>query len=56
MSVKEKTAAIEAALEDLGYEDIRELRIDCPADSRANVYLNGEYFGVYDFTRRAFVD
>lgn len=56
MSMNEKTAAIEAALEKLGYHKIRELQITCPAQSRANVYLNGEYFGVFDFARNTFVD
>ncbi len=56
MNIDEKTAAIEAALEQLGYEDIRELRLECPTERRANIYLNGEYFGVYDFVRRTFVD
>ncbi len=56
MNLNEKTAAVEAALDKLGYEDIRDLWIDCPSERRANVFLNGEYFGVYDFSRRTFVD
>lgn len=56
MSMNEKTAAIEAALEKLGYHRIRELQITCPTQSRANVYLNDEYFGVFDFLRNTFVD
>lgn len=56
MSMNEKTAAIEATLEKLGYHRIRELRITCSTQSRANVYLNDEYFGVFDFERNTFVD
>ena len=40
MSMTEKTAAVTAALEKLGYRRIRELQITCPTQSRANVYLN----------------
>lgn len=56
MSMTERTAAVTAALEKLGYRRIRELHITCPAQSRANVYLNDEYFGVFDFERNTFVD
>lgn len=56
MSMNEKTAAIETALENLGYSDVRELRITCPTEHRANVFLNDEYIGIYDFTRGTFVD
>ena len=56
MNMKGKTAVIEAALESLGYDNVRELRITCPTERRANVFLNGEYFGVYDFGRGTFVD
>mgnify|MGYP004623376247 CR=1 FL=1 len=56
MSMKEKTAVIETALENLGYKDVRELRITCPTERRANVFLNDEYIGIYDFARGTFVD
>lgn len=56
MSMNEKTAVIETALESLGYRNVRELRITCPTEQRANVFLNGEYFGIYDFGRGTFVD
>ncbi len=56
MSMNEKTAAVITALENLGYHKMRELRITCPTEHRANVFLNGEYFGVYDFGRGTFVD
>lgn len=56
MTQSKKTEIIMQALEALGYTKIRELQIDSPAHDRANVYLNGEYFGVYDFVRRTFVD
>ena len=56
MSMNKMTAAVTAALEKLGYRRIRELQITCPTQSRANVYLNDEYFGVFDFERNTFVD
>ena len=56
MSMNQKTAAVTAALEKLGYRRISELRLVCPTQSRANVYLNDEYFGVFDFERNTFVD
>ena len=43
-------------MESLGYDNVRELRITCPTERRANVFLNGEYIGVYDFGRGTFVD
>lgn len=56
MSMNQKTAAVTDALEKLGYRRIRELQITCPTQNRANVYLNDEYFGVFDFERNTFVD
>ena len=56
MKIKKMPAAGPAALEKLGYRRIRELQITCPTQSRANVYLNDEYFGVFDFERNTFVD
>ena len=53
---KKRPAAVPAALEKLGYRRIRELQITCPTQNRANVYLNDEYFGVFDFERNTFVD
>ena len=56
MESKNKTEEIMNALRALGYTKIRELRIDNPFSELTNVYLNGEYFGIYDFTRGTFVD
>ena len=56
MSLRQKTDIIVDALHKLGYRSIRELRIDNPVSELTNVYLNGDYFGIYDFTRRTFVD
>lgn len=53
---KNRTEEIMEALKALGYKKIRELRIDNPSSELTNVYLNGEYFGVYDFRRGTFVD
>lgn len=56
MEIKDKTAVVVKALRALGYTKIRELRIDNPFSELTNVYLNGEYFGVYDFTRGTFIE
>ena len=56
MSMNKMPAAVTAALEKLCYRQICELQISCPTQSRAFVYLNDEYFGVFDFERNTFVD
>ena len=56
MSFSEKSDIIMQALHDLGYKNPRDVRIDNMFSELTNVYVNDEYFGVFDFTRRTFID
>lgn len=56
MCLSEKSDIVMQALHDLGYRKIRSLRIDNIFSEISNVYVNDEYFGIYDFTRRTFID
>ena len=53
MKLKDKKPIIIAALRSLGITP-RELEITPDADTIGNVY--GEFFGVFDYVRRTFVD
>lgn len=55
MKLKDKKPIIIAALRSLGITP-RELEITPDADTIGNVYVNGEFFGVFDYVRRTFVD
>ncbi|MBP1544357.1 MAG: hypothetical protein J6A16_09700 [Oscillospiraceae bacterium] len=56
MCLNEKSDIIMQALRNLGYDKVRNVRIDNIFSEITNVYVNDEYFGVYDFTRRTFID
>ncbi len=55
MKLKDKKPIIIAALQALGIKP-RELEITPDTDTIGNVYVNGEFFGVFDYIRRTFVD
>ena len=55
MKIKDKKPIIIAALAALGVK-VRELEITADTDTIGNVYVNGEFFGVFDYNKRAFVD
>ncbi len=55
MKIKDKKPIILAALASLGVK-VRELEITPDTDPIGNVYVNGEYFGVFDYIKRTFVD
>jgi len=55
MKIKDKKPIITAALRALGVR-FRELMITPDEDTIGNVYVNGEFFGVFDYTKRTFVD
>ncbi len=55
MKLKDKKPIITAALRALGVH-IRELEITPDEDTIGNVYVNGEFFGVFDYTKRTFVE
>lgn len=55
MKIKDKKPIIIAALAALGVR-ARELEITPDEDTIGNVYVNGEFFGVFDYIRRTFVD
>lgn len=54
MKINDKKPIILAALRELGVR-VRELEITPDADTIGNVFVNGEFFGVFDYTKRAFV-
>lgn len=56
MSFNEKSEIIMQALRNLGYKKVRNVRIDNIFSEISNVYVDDEYFGIYDFTRRTFID
>ena len=56
MSLNEKSDIIMQALHNLGYEHPRDVRIDNIFSEITNVYVNDEYFGIFDFTRWTFID
>ncbi len=55
MKIKDKKTIIIAALKALGVK-VRKLEITPDNDTIGNVYVNGEFFGVFDYTKRTFVD
>ena len=60
MEMKELLTEVQTALEALGYDlgkhtFVVRVRTDLTAD-RCEVRLDGEYFGVWDTTRKTFVD
>lgn len=55
MKIKDKKPIIIDALAALGVR-VRELEITADTDTIGNVYVNGEFFGVFDYTKRTFVD
>lgn len=55
MSNAEKKTAIREALRSLGYTNAQFWAVASSPD-RAELYVNGEYFGVFDYTRKTFVD
>ena len=55
MKLKDKKPIIIAALRELGIK-ARELEITPDTDTIGNVYVNGEFFGVFDYIKRTFVD
>lgn len=55
MKIKDKKPIVTAALQALGVK-IRELEIVPDTDTIGNVYVNGEFFGVFDYIKRTFVD
>ena len=55
MKLKDKKPIIIAALHALGVK-AKTLEITPDTDTIGNVYVNGEFFGVFDYIRRTFVD
>lgn len=55
MKIKDKKPIIIAALAALGVK-VRQLEIVPDTDTIGNVYVNGEFFGVFDYTKRTFVE
>lgn len=55
MKLKDKKTIIIAALQALGVK-AKALEITPDNDPIGNVYVNGEFFGVFDYIRRTFVD
>lgn len=55
MKIKDKKPIIIAALKALGVK-IRELEITPDTELIGNVFVNGEFFGVFDYGKRAFVE
>ncbi len=55
MIINEKKPIVLAALNALGVR-VRELEITPDNDTIGNVFVNGEFFGVFDYAKRTFVD
>lgn len=55
MKIKDKKPIITAALRALGVK-VRSLEITPDNDTIGNVFVNGEFFGVFDYVKRAFVE
>lgn len=55
MKIKDKKPIITAALAALGVK-VRQLEITPDNDTIGNVFVNGEFFGVFDYVKRTFVD
>lgn len=56
MSMNEKSDIIMQALRGLGYGSPKNVRIDNICSEITNVYVDDEYFGIFDFTRMTFID
>lgn len=56
MSMNEKSDIIMQALRSLGYQNPKNVRIDNLYSEITNVYVDDEYFGIFDFTRMTFID
>lgn len=55
MKLKDKKSIIITALMALGVR-VSELEITPDNDTIGNVYVNGEFFGVFDYGRRTFIE
>lgn len=55
MKIKDKKPIIIAALAALGVK-VRELEIAADTEMIGNVFVNGEFFGVFDYNKRTFVE
>ena len=55
MTIKDKKPIILAALAALDVQ-VRELEIEPEPDTIGNVYVNGEFFGVFDCIKKTFVE
>lgn len=55
MKIKDKKPIIIAALNALGVR-FRELEITPDTEMIGNVFVNGEFFGVFDYAKRAFLE
>lgn len=57
MAVNEKITAIRTALKALGAgRKGDKVSVENSRDARSRVFINGEYIGTFDFSRRTFVD
>ena len=57
MAINEKTAAIRTALKALGAgRKGDKVSVEKTGDALSRVFINGEYIGTFDFSRRTFVD
>ena len=57
MPISEKITAIRTALKALGVgRKGDKVSVENNRDTRSIVFINGKYFGIYDFIRRTFVD
>lgn len=55
MKIKDKKPIVTAALAALGVK-VRQLEITPDNDTIGNVYVNGEYFGVFDYIKQTFME
>ena len=55
MKLKDKKPIIIAALKALGVR-FWELEITPDTEMIGNVFVNGEFFGIFDYSKRAFVE
>lgn len=55
MKMRDKKPIILAALAALGVR-VRTLEITPDNDTVGNVYVNGEFFGVFDYIKKTFVE
>lgn len=55
MKIKDKKPIVTAALAALGV-NVRTLELTPDEDTVGNVYVNGEFFGVFDYIKQTFVE